>query len=238
MMEVFCPLGMNRPFGSMLFRDRQDAGEQLAAAVVQKLMASHVPWKHYPSVVYGLPRGGVMVAAPLAQTLNCSLDVVVAKKITLPEHPEFAIGAITAEGQVLRAQRQAMLCTDDRLWDQARQEAWQRAQEQWQQFLPVSPQINPQGAIAFLTDDGIATGLTMAVAARSIWAKRPAYLLICAPVAPPLVALRLRQWCDRVIVLHTPTDFSSVSRFYEAFPQVEMDEAIACLQHHNRHLLP
>jgi len=217
----------------MSFRDRQDAGEQLAVAVIQALEASSVPWRRHPAVVYGLPRGGVLVAKPLAQQLGCPLDVVVAKKITRPDNPELAIGAITADGQVMRARQQMLFRPHDPLWRRARDEAWQRAKAQWQQLLPVSPQIHPQGTIAFLADDGIATGLTMAVAARSLWSKRPAYLLICAPVAPPIVAQRLRQWCDRTIILETPPLFSSVSRFYESFPQVEMEEAIACLQIHN-----
>jgi len=217
------------------FCDRQDAGAQLAQVVLQDL--DTLGWlPAHPSrevVVYGLPRGGVILALPLAEALHCPLDVVIAKKITLPNNAELAIGAVTADGQVLRARRQLFgLKTED--WKTARAAAWQRALEQGQQFDAVTPHISPTGRVAVLVDDGIATGMTMVAAARSLWSKRPAKLLICAPVAPPQVVQRLQQWCDRTILLYTPVEFYSVSRFYQNFPQVEMEEAIACLQTYNR----
>ena len=217
------------------FRDRQDAGAQLAQAVLQDLDA--LGWlPAHPdseSVVYGLPRGGVISALPLAEALHCPLDVVIAKKITLPDNAELAIGAVTADGQVLRARRQ-LFGLETEAWKTARAAAWQRALEQRQQFDAVTPHISPTGRLAVLVDDGIATGMTVVAAARSLWAKRPAKLLICAPVAPPQVVQRLQQWCDRMILLYTPVEFYSVSQFYQTFPQVEMAEAIACLQTYNR----
>jgi predicted phosphoribosyltransferase len=219
---------------SPLFRDRHDAGCQLAKAVEQRVTAQG--WQQLPlsPVVYGLPRGGVAVAAPVAQALQCPLDVVIAKKITLPDHPEFAIGAVTADGQVMRARRRMIFGDRDPRWRQSREAALTKARAQWQQLAAVSPQIRPKGRLVVLVDDGIATGMTMAVAARSLFAKHPAHLLICAPVAPPGVVTRLQHWCDAVVVLATPTAFLSVSRYYADFPQVEMAEAIACLQHHNQ----
>lgn len=222
---------------SPLFRDRHDAGCQLARTVWQSIVAQG--WHQLPlqPVVYGLPRGGVAVAEPVAQTLQCPLDVVVAKKITLPDNPELAIGAVTADGQVMRARRRLLLGEPDPRWRQARTAAIAKAKEQWQQLAAVSPQIHPKGRLVILADDGIATGMTMAVAARSLSAKHPAHLLICAPVAPQGVVARLQHWCDRVVVLAMPATFLSVSRYYADFPQVEMAAAIACLRQHNQQYL-
>ena len=215
------------------FRDRHDAGCQLAQPLWQKIEALGLAHSTLQTVVYGLPRGGVAVAEPLAQMLQCPLDVVIAKKITRPENPELAIGAVTAEGLVMRARRQLFFNEADSRWVEARNVALERAKEQWHQLAAVLPHVQPDGQLAILVDDGIATGMTMAVAARSLTAKHPACVLICAPVAPPSVAGRLHHWCNGVVVLETPASFASVSRYYTDFPQVEMEEVIACLQRHN-----
>lgn len=220
------------PLPLPLFRDRHDAGCQLAQRVLQEIEALGLQRSPSALLVYGLPRGGVIVAEPLAQSLHCPLDVIIAKKITRPENPELAIGAVTADGQVMRARRQLFFNRGDPHWAEARNVALERAKEQWQQFTAVSPHIRPEGRLVILADDGIATGMTMAAAARSLASRHPAYVLICAPVAPQSVISRLRHWCNKVVVLETPASFLSVSRYYAEFPQVETTEAIACLQRH------
>jgi len=217
----------------LLFRDRHEAGQQLAQAVIAELSTLSDSQRLAPPVIYGLPRGGIPVAEPLAQLLHCPLDVVVAKKITRLDNPELAIGAVTADGQVIRSRYENLAGQDPRVWRMAVERAQQKARGQLAQLSPHCPQTNPRGAIAILIDDGIATGMTIAVAARAIRAKQPAALFICAPVAPKLMIERLENWCDRVIVLIAPEAFLSVSRFYADFPQVEMAEVIAGLERQN-----
>jgi predicted phosphoribosyltransferase len=84
--------------------------------------------------------------------------------------------------------------------------------------------------LAILVDDGIATGMTMAVAAKALQSQQPAALWICAPVAPADLMGFLAGMGDKAIVLETPHPFYSVSRFYGQFPQVETAEALRCLQ--------
>lgn len=210
-----------------LFRDRKDAGQQLAQAVQSTLAELDLD---AAPIVYALPRGGLPVAAPVAQLLNCPLDVIVSKKVTRPDNPELAIGAVTANGHVMRSRHEAFTLWKSGSWRTALEQAQIKAQTQLSQLNPSRPQTNPQGAIVVLIDDGIATGMTMAVAARALYAKRPACLLICAPVAPQRLLTLLKQWSDRVVVIETPASFISVSRFYQDFPQVTMAEAIACLE--------
>jgi predicted phosphoribosyltransferase len=84
--------------------------------------------------------------------------------------------------------------------------------------------------IAILVDDGVATGMTMAVAAQTLRVHSRVAVWLCTPVAPQTLLPWLEQWGDRIVVLHAPQSFLSVSRFYEEFPQVDTRIALACLQ--------
>jgi len=217
---------------SALFLDRTCAGEQLAQAIhgaVNQLSSS----ESAQPIVYALPRGGLPVAAPVARLLGCPLDIVVAKKISQPENPELAIGAVTASGQVLWTKQTPFRKQHSRRQEAALTEALNKAQSQLAQLAPACPQVNQKGAIGILVDDGIATGMTIAVAAQALRAKAPAEVWLCAPVAPLELLPWLQSWGDRIIVLETPQPFLSVSRFYAEFPQVETEEALVYLQQQN-----
>ena len=207
-----------------IFVDRHDAGEKLAQAVLTE--AQTLSDKKF--VVYALPRGGLPVAVSVARALGCPLDVIVAKKITRPENSELAIGAVTADGHVLWLEpscEQAQELDRDALLF-----AQKKAQAQLAQFGD-RPKIDPEGAIALLVDDGIATGMTMAVAVKALKTRNPLEIWICAPVAPQEMVNSLELGgASRAIILATPDPFWSVSRFYQVFNQVETEEALACLQ--------
>jgi len=219
-----------------LFRDRHSAGIELAQAVQTEISNLALTDLSARFLVYALPRGGLPIAEPLASALNCPLDIIVAKKITLPENPELAIGAVTADGHLIRSWREVLLHQSPHSWEQARDEAQNKAQSQLAYFASSRPSVEAKGAIALLVDDGIATGMTMAVAARALRAKAPAQIWICAPVAPKQIIKMLESWSDRVVVLLTPEIFYSVSRFYATFPQVEMEEALACLERQHQRM--
>ncbi len=214
-----------------MFVDRHDAGEKLAQAVLAE--AQTLPSAKF--VVYALPRGGLPVAEPVARALGCPLDVIVAKKITRPENLELAIGAVTADGQVLWQKPLSSNQTLER--EEALRFAQNKAQAQLAQFAD-RPDIDPEGAIAILVDDGIATGMTMAVAVKALRTRNPLEIWVCVPVAPLEIVDSLQHWSDlpkcrgvdRAIILATPDPFWSVSRFYQVFTQVETDVALACLQ--------
>ncbi len=214
-----------------LFDDRTDAGEKLAAAVfaeIEKLDLT-APEAVKP-IVYALPRGGLPIAVPIARLLGCPLDVVVAKKITRPDNLEYAIGAVTADGEVVWQQKPRNLSFQTL----ALQQALAQAQSLLADLSSGQPNVSAAGALAILVDDGIATGMTMAVAAKALRAQQPAALWICVPVAPQDLVEFLEEMSDRAIVLETPDPFYSVSRFYGEFPQVETEVALACLMQQNQ----
>ena len=210
------------------FDDRADAGEKLAEAVLGELGKLNLtPQDAVKPIVYALPRGGLPVAVPVARRLGCPLDVVVAKKITRPDNLELAIGAATADGHILWQKQKPHNLHLQKL---AQSLAQNNAQSLLADLSPGRPNVSAAGALAILVDDGIATGMTVAVAAQALRAQQPAALWICAPVAPADLMGFLAQMGDKLIILETPDPFYSVSRFYAEFPQVETAEALACLQ--------
>ena len=214
-----------------LFCDRADAGEQLAQRLLTLITEEEVSL--LPRIVYALPRGGIPVAAPIARHLGCPLDIIVAKKITTIQNPELAIGAITSEGNVIWS-NQKLWGGGNLAWRQtALHHAREKAQAQEVALSIGCQKINPQGKLALLVDDGIATGMTIAAAAQALKTHHPAQIWICAPVAPDGLIQSMETWCDRVVILQTPDIFLSVSRFYDKFPQVTTQEALIYLQQHN-----
>ncbi|MDV2992918.1 MAG: putative phosphoribosyl transferase [Chroococcidiopsis sp. SAG 2025] len=221
---------------AILFRDRVAAGEQLAPEIhrlLDKITAvSNVA--PYP-IVYALPRGGLPVAVPVARRLRCPIDIVVAKKIGHPQNPELAIGAVTADGNVLWAGQTSIALQNSPPGKIALEAALSKAKLQMAVLNSGRPQHGAiaqqtRDTIAILVDDGVATGMTMAVAAQTLRSQNHIAVWLCTPVAPQTLLPWLEQWGDRIIVLHTPKSFLSVSRFYEEFPQVETRIALACLQ--------
>lgn len=212
-----------------LFRNRQEAGKQLAEAVLRMKENAIAAGNWTEPIIYGLPKGGVPIAEMVAQTLGCPLDVLIAKKITEPKTPELAIGAVSADGEVVYPRHSFSTKLQRYRWQNALQQAMAKAEQQAQQFAALRPEVSPTGKIAIVVDDGIATGMTMAAAVQSLRLKHPAQIWIAVPVAPPQIMEELQTWGDRAIVLETPDPFVSVGRFYGEFPQVSLDEAQICL---------
>lgn len=211
-----------------IFHDRTDAGEKLAEVIFSDFCHENLITNlQLNPIVYALPRGGLPVAAPIARRLGCPLSVVVAKKITLPSSPELALGAVTADGCLVWSKyKPRSLGVQDALI----QKAQQRASSQLQKLSTGKPELSSLDKLVILVDDGIATGMTMIAAVKSIKLQKPNAVWICVPVAPPELVENLRKCCDRLIVLKTPSPFLSVSRFYSKFTQVDLAVALAYLQ--------
>ncbi|MBN3873819.1 phosphoribosyltransferase [Nostoc sp. JL33] len=214
------------------FADRTHAGEELARVIHDVLTQQAIDSGVKPvPIVYALPRGGVPVAAPIARLLDCPLTIVVAKKISHPENPELAIGAVTTFGNVLWADQKLFRPKHDARWREvALNKAINQAKSLEAQLISACPQVNAKDATLILVDDGIATGMTIAVAATALKMLSPAAVWLCSPVAPQKLLPWLEQWGDRTIVLETPEPFWSVSNFYAQFPQVDTLEALEYLQ--------
>lgn len=217
---------------SPLFLNRTDVGHKLAQEICKVLSQQAIVSEAKPvSIVYALPRGGLPVAAPVAHLIGCPLTVEVAKKISHPRNPELAIGAVTASGSVLwKPENQFRFPNNEKGKEEALNAAMSKAKSLEAQLIPACPQVNVKGARVIIVDDGIATGMTIAVAAVALRKLSPAEIWLCAPVVPSKLVSWLEQWGDRLIFLATPESFVSVSNFYQEFPQVNTKEAVMYLQ--------
>ncbi|OGG43204.1 hypothetical protein A2841_03490 [Candidatus Kaiserbacteria bacterium RIFCSPHIGHO2_01_FULL_48_10] len=204
-----------------MFLNRYDAGKQLA----EKLRV----YAGVQSVVVALPRGGVVVGYEIARSLGCPLDIVVTRKVGYPGNPEYAILAVDSEGSVLTNITETERV--DRAWleretEKQREEAVRRIKVFRGNRLPVSL----SGKTVILVDDGVATGLTIRLAIRTVKKEKPARIVVAVPVCPPDVAALLKKEADEFLVLEDPREFSgSVGAHYKAFEQVEDDEVIRLL---------
>lgn len=205
------------------FADRREAGRVLARRLAPLGVAPS-------TVVLGVSRGGVPVAAEVAAALGLELDVVVAHKVGAPADPEFAIGAAAADGTLLVAPWAAEFGEVSLV--EARRAAEvevARAREREVRLRGDLPRLDLAGRPAIVVDDGIATGATLEVAARAVRAAGAGPVWIAAPVAAPGAAARLRPVAERVVVLAEPVGFFAVGQWYREFEQLDDVEVNAIL---------
>lgn len=207
----------------MKFRDRVDAGRRLADEL-QHLRVENV-------VVLGLPRGGVPVAFEVAQALGAPLDVIVVRKLGVPFHPEFGMGAIGEDGvrvldrEVLRLAGidEAELAVVER---RERAEVERRARH----FRGDRSRVPLKGCTAVVVDDGIATGSTARAACQVARAQGAARVVLAVPVAPRSAITELAGVADEMVCLEIPEFFFAVGECYQDFSQTSDEEVVAVLQ--------
>lgn len=196
------------------FRNRAKAG-QLLAAELQEYSGSP------NTIILGLPRGGVEVAAEMAKVLSVPMDIYLVRKLGLPGQEEFAIGAIAEDGvRVLNddlVQELAILPeTIDRIVCREQLELSRR--RDIYRFGSNPPQLNEHNVI--LVDDGLATGASMRAAIKAVQKHHPAKLIVAVPVAASSVYEELAKLVDQFVCLNTPDLFYAVGEWYEQFPQL------------------
>jgi putative phosphoribosyl transferase len=214
----------------MRFRDRRHAGQELAV----RLMEWAADGDLVNLIVLALPRGGVPVAAEVAQALHAPLDVLVARKIGVPGHPETGIGAIVGDDPPLFDERSLDMLglSEDRLTpDVARERAELRRRELLYRGDRSAPDVRDRAVI--LIDDGLATGATARAALRHLRGRHPARLVLAVPVCAPETAAVMRTEADDIVCLQQPADFRAVGLWYDDFDQVSDEEVTQALREHS-----
>lgn len=211
-----------------MFRDRQEAGERLG-----EFLASAIAARGEDVVVLAIPRGGVIVADPVARALSAPLDVIVPRKLGAPDNPELAIGAVAlADGEEI-----TVVDPESLAWlrigpdyvaaeaERQRREIQRREEAYRQGRAPLSV----TGRTAVLVDDGVATGLTARAALAAVARHKPKEAVLAVPVAPPETVREFERLGLRLLALETPSPFGAVGRFYDDFRPIEDDEVQAVL---------
>lgn len=209
----------------MRFKDRKDAGRQLAEALVEAMpgIAST------DTVVYALPRGGVVLGREVADALKLPLDIAIARKIGHPENPEYAVCAVGEGG--------ALIC--DEAERRALPEDWLVAEVERQRVEAVRRRalygagrahLSPHNKVAIVVDDGIATGLTLRTALAELRREGPKKVVVAVPCAPAEIAAQLQKDVDELIVLAGEDRYlGAVGAYYDDFPQVSDEEVVRLL---------
>jgi putative phosphoribosyl transferase len=204
------------------FLDRQQAGMRLGQRLRRYAGAA--------TLVLGIPRGGVPVAAEVARALDAELDVVVAHKVGAPFQPELAIGAVTANGgQYVNETMVAELGVSKGYLDGAFAREMAQARRREEQFRRGRPPLLVANRTVIVVDDGLATGATMRAALRSVRSRGPGRLVAAAPVGARETCLEMRAEADEVICLLSPEPFWAVGFFYQRFEPVEDSEVTRLL---------
>lgn len=201
------------------FRDRRDAGAALAAALHGRGTAD--------AVVLGLPRGGVPVAAVVADALGAPLDVVVVRKLGVPGQPELAMGAVGEGGVVVRHEevlRRARV--DPAAFAEVRAREQAEVERRVAALRRDRARVDPLGRTAVVVDDGLATGSSARAACAVLRTAGAARVVLAVPVAP---AGTVVEQADELVVVRTPEPFGAVGRWYADFAPTSEQEVVDLL---------
>ncbi|GGV64783.1 phosphoribosyltransferase [Streptomyces griseoloalbus] len=210
----------------MRFRDRRQAGRELAARLRERRDEGALP----DPVVLALPRGGVAVAAEVARALDAPLDVLVVRKVGAPFHEEFGVGAMAGDGVPVFDEdslRRLGLSEADLAPVVERERTELRRREELYRHGRPAPEL--RGRTVIVVDDGLATGSTARAALRALRSQVSGHLVLAAPVGSPEAAALMRNEADEVVCLYEPAAFMAVGQWYEEFDQLTDEDVLAAL---------
>jgi putative phosphoribosyl transferase len=205
----------------MIFEDRKEAG---------LLLSSKISFQDRNSVVFAIPRGGVVVGCEIAESLNLPLDIVVVKKIGASNNPELAIGAVGPEktlylDESLIGKLGIIRDQISKIKDQKFRERLERERR-----LRGKKSYEIKNKTIILVDDGAATGATAIAASKFLKKKKAKKIILAVPVIANDTLISIKKYFDEIIYLDNPEEFSAVGQFYKNFPQIQDNEVIELLK--------
>ncbi|PTM08601.1 MAG: phosphoribosyltransferase [Bacteroidetes bacterium] len=210
----------------MMFKDRIEAGEQLANKLLEYK-------NNKKAIVVTIPRGGLPIGHIIAKKLNLPLEIVLSKKIGHPLHKEFAIGAITLDDIILSENARDI---SNSYIDTETSRIRAILKNRQDMYYGSSTPTNLKDKTVILVDDGVATGQTLISSINLIHQQQPSQIIVALPVGPPSVIDKIKNMSsvNNTICLLTPFNFQAVGQFYKEFYQVDDSEVIRLLKEANQ----
>jgi putative phosphoribosyl transferase len=200
------------------FHDRTEAGLQLAAQLEPYVGRADV-------IVLALPRGGVPVAFEVARALRVPLDVFVVRKLGMPGHEEYAIGALASGGvRLINQHAVALHGLSPRDIDRVAATEQEELERRERSYRGERPFPDLRGKTVILVDDGLATGSTMRAAVQALRLEGPDKIIVAVPVSAADTCRAFRGIADVVICVLTPDPFYAVGLWDEDFSQTTDQE--------------
>ncbi|VVN82272.1 phosphoribosyltransferase [Pseudomonas fluorescens] len=205
-------------------RDRRAAGQSLVPGLLGYRRRADV-------IVLGLPRGGVPVAYEIATALEVRLDLMLVRKLGVPSHQEYAMGAI-ASGGIRVLNEEALLAhhVDQRTLEEVVTREARELLRRESVYRAARPPLQLQDQVVILVDDGLATGSTMLAAIQAVRQQQPSRIVVAVPVAPPEAVAALRRKVDELVCPLIPEWMMSIGHWYLDFTQTTDKEVIDLLQ--------
>ena len=206
-----------------MFQDRYDAGIRLAEKLQKYKDDSN-------TIVFAIPRGGVIVADVVCDQLNLPMDIVVTRKIGAPFNEEFAIGAVDSKGgKILNHNAINMIRVNDEYIEKEAKRKAEEARARLKKYRGSDEYGSLSGKKVLLVDDGIATGYTVMAAINFLRELNPIKLILCTPVIAPDTLTEMEKLVDEPVWVISEEPFYAVSQFYKNFSQVSDEEVIRVL---------
>ncbi|HXZ46102.1 MAG TPA: phosphoribosyltransferase [Pseudolabrys sp.] len=211
----------------MPFIDRDDAGRQLAKALSR--------YKNGKPIVLALPRGGVPVAAKVAEALHAPLDLLLVRKIGVPFQPELAMGAVVDGASPVIVRNEDVIRAagiSEQEFAAVRDEQFAEIERRRKIYLGNRPHPEVAAHTVIVVDDGIATGATTRAALQAVRVRKPSKLVLAVPVAPTDTLKKMAGEADEIVCLEDYEEFGAIGLFYSDFRQVSDDEVTELLSKH------
>ena len=204
-----------------MFRDRKDAGEQLAEVLNT--------YKGRNPLVLAIPRGGVAVGYQVAEHLQSDFSIIVVRKLPLPYNPEAGFGAIAEDGSTYFDNR-AMKSLHPKTVEQIIKEQKLEIRRRIAVLRKGAPLQVMTDRTVILVDDGIAMGSTMRAAVMLCKNNKASKIIVAAPVAATSSANEFERLVEKVVILEKPLFFHAVAQVYEYWYDMSDEEVIHILQ--------
>ena len=202
----------------MKFRDRSDAGRELAARLSHYAGRADV-------LVLALPRGGVPVGFEVAEALGAPLDVFLVRKLGVPGHEELAMGAIASGGvRVINDRVVRPLGISDAVIERVEAEERRELERRESAYRGTRPPLDVRGKTVILVDDGLATGSTMRAAVVALQRLEPARIVVAVPVGAADTCAEFEKLADETVCVSEPEPFFGVGMWYRNFSPTTDDE--------------